>query len=207
MIRPYRCPIMTRPAAWLAKNVPLRFTASVRSKSASVTFSARFSGAIPALLTRMSSRPNSSTVAATAGSIWSVRATSICSRSARRPRAATCSAIPPSAFASRKPRATWAPASASANAIARPRPRAAPVTRATWSRTSKRGSATSDIGFRLRSTADGRTSHTATASRSSSEIARASTRSATRLQFPQGRSFPARHTAGRRRRQSPSQIR
>ena len=36
--------IIWRPAAWLAKNVPLRFTARVRSKSSSVTSTAAFSG-------------------------------------------------------------------------------------------------------------------------------------------------------------------
>src|SRR2546421_186144 len=40
MMRPRFCRIITRPAAWLAKNVPFRLTARVRSKSFSRTFSA-----------------------------------------------------------------------------------------------------------------------------------------------------------------------
>ena len=44
MILPLPWRIMARPAAWLAKKVPLTFTAIVRSKSASLTSTARFSG-------------------------------------------------------------------------------------------------------------------------------------------------------------------
>ena len=58
---------MTRPAAWLARNVPLRLTARVASRSSSRTSSAGFPGAMPALLTRMSRRPNQATAASTAG--------------------------------------------------------------------------------------------------------------------------------------------
>src|SRR6266566_6421324 len=42
MMRPLFCRIIIRPAAWLAKNVPFKFTASVRSKSSSRTFYDRF---------------------------------------------------------------------------------------------------------------------------------------------------------------------
>ena len=77
--------IITRPAAWLAKKTPLTLTSNVRSKSASVTSSAGFAGPRPALLTRMSSRPNSSTTRSTAARIWSSRRTSIGTRSERRP--------------------------------------------------------------------------------------------------------------------------
>ena len=82
MIVPFFCSIITRPTAWLTKNVPFRFTASVLSKSSSRTISAGFSGAIPALFTRMSMRPNCSTVCPTARKIWSILPTSICSGSA-----------------------------------------------------------------------------------------------------------------------------
>jgi hypothetical protein len=57
-MRPKRCSIITRPAAWLAKKVPLTLTSTVRSKSASVTSSAGLAGPRPALFTRMSSRPS-----------------------------------------------------------------------------------------------------------------------------------------------------
>ena len=60
-MRPQPCAIICRPTAWLTKKVPFRLTAQVRSKSASVTSSAGFSGPRPALLTRMSMRPNAAT--------------------------------------------------------------------------------------------------------------------------------------------------
>ena len=56
-IRPKPWRIITRPAAWLVKNRPLTLTSIVRSKSASVTSSARLLGPRPALFTRMSSPP------------------------------------------------------------------------------------------------------------------------------------------------------
>src|SRR5438034_500497 len=139
MMRPRFCRIITRPAAWLAKNVPFRLTARVRSKSFSRTFSAGFSGATPALFTRMSNRPKCATAAATADWISSRRLMSICRRRARRPIASISVARSPAVFASRRPRATSAPAWARASAQARPIPRAEPVTRATWPFTSKRG--------------------------------------------------------------------
>ena len=52
---------MTRAAAWLTKNVPFTLTSKVRSKSASVASIAGLDGPSPALLTRMSIRPNSAT--------------------------------------------------------------------------------------------------------------------------------------------------
>jgi len=61
-MRPPPLRIITRPTAWLTKNFPFRFTASVASKSASVTASAALGGPIPALLIRMSMRPNARSV-------------------------------------------------------------------------------------------------------------------------------------------------
>src|SRR6202000_1326667 len=55
-IFPDPCLIMTRPAAWLARNVPLRLTVRVASRSSSRTFSAGLRGAMPALLTRVARR-------------------------------------------------------------------------------------------------------------------------------------------------------
>src|SRR5262249_47649967 len=64
---------------------------------------------------------------------------SICKGRARRARAAISAGRLPWALASRKPSATSAPAWANASEIARPRPRAAPVTSATWPLRSKVG--------------------------------------------------------------------
>src|SRR6266508_3382823 len=138
---------MARPAAWLAKNVPFTFTATVRSKSSSRTSSAGFSGPSPALFTRMSSRPRLATVSSTARNTWSIRVTSIWSGSARRPIPSIREATSPPTFASRMPSATSAPAFASASEIARPRPRAAPVTSATCPIRSNRGNSSMAAPF------------------------------------------------------------
>src|SRR6266540_710485 len=147
MMRPFPRAIMARPAAWLAKNVPFTFTATVRSKSSSRTSSAGFSGPSPALFTRMSSRPRLATVSSTARNTWSICVTSIWSRSARRPMPSIREATSPPTFASRMPSATSAPAFASASEIARPRPRAAPVTSATCPIRSNRGNSSMAAPF------------------------------------------------------------
>jgi hypothetical protein len=131
---------MTRPAAWLAKKVPFMFTATVRSKSGSVTCSAAFLGPRPALFTRMSRCPNRSVTAWTDRPTWSRSVTSIWRGSAVLPSASTSPAMSPAPPASRSPRATSAPAAARATAMARPRPRPAPVTKATRPSRSNRGS-------------------------------------------------------------------
>src|SRR5215472_295438 len=64
---------------------------------------------------------------------------SICKGRARRARTAISAERLSWAFASRKPSATSAPAWANASEIARPSPRAAPVTSATWPLRSKVG--------------------------------------------------------------------
>src|SRR6266478_3955633 len=138
-MRPAFCRIITRPAAWLAKKVPFRLTASVRSKSSSRASSARLLGPKPALLTRISSRPKRATVSSTAREIWSRCSTSICNGNASRPVFSISRARLLPVFTSRNPRATLAPAFASASEMARPRPRAAPVTSATWPVSSNRG--------------------------------------------------------------------
>ena len=131
--------IITRPAAWLAKNVPSRFTARVKSKSSTRTSSAAFAGPRPTLLTRMSRRPKCATVSSTARETSSSRVMSICKGNARRPVASISFVSLPPVVTSRKPSATSAPAWARANEIARPRPRAAPVTNATSPVRSNRG--------------------------------------------------------------------
>src|SRR6185437_8617632 len=131
MILPRFCRIITRPAAWHAKNVPFKFTLRVASKSSSRTLSAGFPGAMPALFTKMSNRPNLATVSSTAREICSILPISICNGSTLRPMPSISRANSPSALMSRNPSPMLAPAWARASEIAWPRPRAAPVTSAT----------------------------------------------------------------------------
>src|SRR6185437_12346158 len=120
---------------------PLRWTATTESHSSSVMFTSIRSRRIPALLTRMSSRPNSSIACRTSRSAPAKSATFSPFVEASPPEArissTTCSAGPGSAPspASPAPRSlttTFAPACASASACERPIPRPAPVTIATF---------------------------------------------------------------------------
>ena len=86
---------------------------------------------IPALLTRMSTRPSSAIAASTSAVHDSGSLTSVVTVRARRPVSRTCSAVCSSSSVRRAPRATSAPASASAWAKATPSPLEAPVTTAT----------------------------------------------------------------------------
>ena len=135
-IRPEPWAIITRPAAWLVKKVPLRLSATVASKSSTLTSSAGVSGGpMPALLTRTSSRPKCSRVAATAV----LDLLEVGDVHLQRQRADLLGQVGCPWLASRSPSATSAPASASATAIARPMPRAAPVTRQTCPSSPKSG--------------------------------------------------------------------
>ena len=93
-------------------------------------------------------RPVAAIASSTALAIWSSRVTSICTHTARRPSRSISPATGGALEASRRPSTTSAPACASASAIASPRPRAAPVTRATRPLRSKLGNRTlaADMG-------------------------------------------------------------
>src|SRR6478672_7559482 len=86
---------------------------------------------MPALLTRMSTRPNSSIASATRLVQDSGSATSVATVSARRPACSTSRAVSASRSTRRAPSARSAPASARPWANATPRPLEAPVTTAT----------------------------------------------------------------------------
>jgi hypothetical protein len=86
---------------------------------------------MPALLTRMSTRPNSATVASTSAWQSSGLATSVRTAMARRPARSTACCVSASRSTRRAPSATSAPASASARAKTAPSPEDAPVTIAT----------------------------------------------------------------------------
>src|SRR5438552_2930887 len=105
-------------------------TATTRSQVRAIVSSGRCRWVTPALLTRISSRPSRVSTAATVRPTLVFRATSTRSARPRRPSARTAADVAPAG--SRSAAATSAPSRARASAIARPMPRAAPVTSATW---------------------------------------------------------------------------
>lgn len=122
MIRP---PLpMCRAAAWASTNEAREWTARVLSTSASVTSSSGPNGAMPALLTRMSIRPNSATVRSTTATS---RAASAASAATASPRAPAASISLTTAAARSAERAyvitTSAPSAARRTAMAAPMPR------------------------------------------------------------------------------------
>ena len=122
-------------AAFTVFHTPIRFTSSTRSAaSPDIAFTVAALEAMPALATATSRRPWRSTVAATA------------ERSAPGSVTSQASPSPPGPAARRRPRAapwsrstttTVGPARASSWAVAKPMPRAAPVTSATLPATGK----------------------------------------------------------------------
>src|SRR5947209_4842230 len=124
-------------ACLVGAKCPLRWTATTASHSSSVMFTSIRSRRIPALFTRMSSRPNSSIACCTSRSAPAKSATFSPFVDASPPMArissTTCSAGPasepsPATPAPRSLTTTLAPAAASASACERPMPRPAPVT-------------------------------------------------------------------------------
>ncbi len=133
MILPPPCGIITLAAAWQAKKTLFSEAVMVLSYSSSVTSSAGVVPVQPALLTRMSTRPNVSSAFAIIARTWSTCETSVCTTIALRPRLSTsaCTSLisswrPCGCFASTR----CAPALASPTAMARPMPCDAPVTTA-----------------------------------------------------------------------------
>ncbi len=122
------------------KNVPFRFTARVRSKSSSSDVLGGVLRSEPGVVDQdvdpLEPRRRRRRPLPRSGQGRS-RPSAI--DSARRPIPSICSARSPAVVTSRSPRTTSAPAFASASEIARPRPRAAPVTMATWPPRSNRG--------------------------------------------------------------------
>src|SRR5438105_11072323 len=136
MIFPARRSTMPRATAWAVKKRPLRLVSSTASQSASVTARAGLRMLVPALLTSTSIRPKASRASPTNRATSAGRVTSP-SRARTRPPCARS----PSAASS--PRSRWrltmtrsAPKRARPSAMARPRPREAPVTSTTLPPTS-----------------------------------------------------------------------
>ena len=130
-MRPLPCLIMCAAAARAHTMAPRRFTSSVSWKSSSVSSSSEASLRTPALLTRMSRRPHSSTTRSSVRSTAKASVMSLVKDSASPPPRAICSAVWVTPAASRSRSATCAPARASIRAVAAPMPRPAPVTTAT----------------------------------------------------------------------------
>src|SRR4051794_19712290 len=133
MIFPLPCPTTTITASRAVYKTPCRSTSITLCQEALVISCAGAGGAsaTPALLTRMSKRPNSRTVVATVVATCCSSATSHAMLAARRPCFTTAAAVCAAASGSRSTQAMSAPASARASANSLPSPPPAPVTRAT----------------------------------------------------------------------------
>src|SRR6185369_16900081 len=116
-----------------SRNGPLRLVLKTLSYNASETWSTLgYSGDMPALLTRMSTVPNSSYAASVSASHWSQSPTLAATGNARRPNRSLTSPASFSQLSSlRLAMITSAPCSANASTISRPSPRLPPVTSAT----------------------------------------------------------------------------
>ena len=119
-------------SCFMQAHTPRRLTALTRSKISAGSSAASLGGTwMPALLKAMSSRPNSVTVARTAAAALASSATSHGTPITRWPAAVSVSVASLRAASLMSARATAAPASPNARAVARPMPELAPVTRAT----------------------------------------------------------------------------
>src|SRR3954469_1561904 len=131
MIRPLRCAINRGARGRVVRNTPRALMSMTRSHSCSVisTNGPGF-GPTPALLTRMSSRPNRSWTARSSAEAEAAWRTS-CSTAKASPGSSSAVACAPARFMSAI--TTAAPSRLRASAMPRPRPLAPPVTTATFS--------------------------------------------------------------------------
>ena len=118
-------------ASWVTCISPFRFSSSMRRQSSSGLVSNGPSSMTPALLTRISSRPNSSATRATAARPRLASVMSAGTASTGRFSAASSAARSASRSSRRATAATRAPPRASRRTVAWPMPLLAPVTRAT----------------------------------------------------------------------------
>src|ERR1051326_4115507 len=132
-IRPQCAAFMAGATAWLQWNAPSRFTPTIARQSASVTCSSgrpTCPATPPASFTSTSIRPRAANVSLAMACTAARSVTSSGRASSEPPSAAASFAVAANSSASTSQPTTWAPRSASASAIARPRPCAAPVTMA-----------------------------------------------------------------------------
>src|SRR5215831_5636327 len=122
---------ITGTMAWLNRNRPFTLTAITRSSSSSeISVTGLLTCAVPALLTRMSSRPKAASVERTAASISAARVTSQPRASALVPISSATACAAPASTSSTQ---TRAPSRANVSAMHRPMPEPAPVTMAALS--------------------------------------------------------------------------
>ena len=131
MIRPDRCLSKARANARVNRNAPFKFVSRTVSQSASLRRMTNPSRVIPALFTRMSTRPVSARILPPVSATALESATSSACAHALRPSARTSPATFSAFSAVRETQTMSAPAAANFSAIARPIPRPAPVTTAT----------------------------------------------------------------------------
>ena len=145
MTLPCERSIMTGSTAWQHRNVPRTFAAITRSHASSDVSRKGAYDPMPALFTSTSICPNLSSEACVIARTLSSSRTSHATASASRPSASTSSAtlwiVPGSCrrgVSVRPATTTLHPAPASPKAMARPMPRVAPVTMATFPESSKK---------------------------------------------------------------------
>src|SRR5580765_43057 len=131
MILPARWRIRCGAAARQPWNTPVRFTSMIDRQSSGEASASGVIRAMPALFTTMCRPPRTSTVRAMQLLTSAKLVTSVATTSARPPRRSISWAVSSSLGFDRAATATSPRASASAMAIARPRPPLAPVTTAT----------------------------------------------------------------------------
>ena len=132
MITPERFRAMIRAARELHKNAPVRLTAMTRSHQASsASRKWRIVSVSPALLTSTSTVPKRRTAVSITPSTWAGTETSAAAAAADPPRAVIAAATASAPAGATSLTTTCAPSSPKRTAIARPMPRAAPVTIAT----------------------------------------------------------------------------
>ena len=132
MMDPARCFIIFRANALVIKNTLFRLTDSTRSQSSSFILISSVSRVIPALLTRISSRPSSPITFLERPVTVSESDTSATIAITTAPEADSSSRVFSSASPSRSQITTLAPSSCKAAAMDLPIPRAAPVTSAVF---------------------------------------------------------------------------
>src|SRR3954470_4372384 len=129
-MRPWRRRSMPRRPARVRRNAAVRFRSRTACQSSSFMRSARLSRVMPALLTRMSSRPPSA--ASASRTSWSAASGSARLATSEWARSPSLAASDSSAGARVPASATSAPWACSARAMAPPMPPEAPVTSAVW---------------------------------------------------------------------------
>src|ERR1700722_413211 len=132
MMRPCWPLIIGAANAREQRNAPVRLTSLMRRHSSSGISARSFGEVIPALLNRMSARPNSPVTRSQALLTCASSVTSASTTNARRPASFTAAAVASSFSTLRPTSARSAPASANATAAALPMPPPAPVTIATF---------------------------------------------------------------------------